>query len=130
VKGHLEYVSIVRKTWAFRAKREQKEAPVHLVSTLSSQVTEGQVSSTVVQKPQEVDPRFEGDCSLVTLVRPDHSRHIELYETLELYSRSCLSSLSVTAIISPRESFVLSAVTGETVSVPLVRVTAGQSVLG
>jgi len=43
-----------------RAEREQKEAPVHLVSTLSSQVTQDQVSSTVVQKPQEVDPRFEG----------------------------------------------------------------------
>jgi len=32
-----------------RAEREQKEAPVHLVSTVSSQVTQGQVSSTVVQ---------------------------------------------------------------------------------
>ena len=41
-----------------RAKREQKEASVQLVSTLSSQVTQGQMS-TVVQKPQEVDPRFE-----------------------------------------------------------------------
>ena len=59
-----------------RAKREQKEAPVHLVSTLPSQVTQGQVNSTVVQKPQEVDPQFEGHCSLVTLVRPDHTRHI------------------------------------------------------
>jgi len=39
---------------------------VHLVSTVSSQVTEGQVSSTVVQKPQEVDPRFEGHCSDLT----------------------------------------------------------------
>jgi len=44
------------------AKREHKEAPVQLVSTLSSQVTEGQVNSTIVQKPQEVDPRFEGHC--------------------------------------------------------------------
>ena len=33
-----------------RAKREQKEVPVQLVSTLSSQVTQGQVSSTVVPK--------------------------------------------------------------------------------
>jgi len=32
------------------AKREQKEAPVQLVSTLSSQVTQGQVSNTVVPK--------------------------------------------------------------------------------
>jgi len=59
-----------------RAKREQKEAPVQLVSTLSSQVTQRQVSSTVVQKPPEVDPRFEGHCSLVTMVRPHHTRHI------------------------------------------------------
>ena len=59
-----------------RAEREQKDAPVQLVSTLSSTVTQDQVNSTVVQKPQEVDPRLEGHCSLVTLVRPDHSRHI------------------------------------------------------
>ena len=59
-----------------RAQREQKEAPVHLVSSLSSQVTQGQVSTTVAQKSQEVDPRFEGHCSLVTIVRPDHTRHI------------------------------------------------------
>jgi len=58
-----------------RAKREEKEAPMQLVSTLSSQVTQGQVNSTVVEKPQEVDPRFEGHCSLVTLVRPDHTSY-------------------------------------------------------
>ena len=51
-----------------RAKREQNEAPVQLASTLSSQVTQGQVSSTVVQ-----NPRLEGHCSLVTLV--DWYRH-------------------------------------------------------
>jgi len=54
----------------------RRKAPVRLVSTLSSQVTQGQVSSTVVQKPQEVDPRFKGHCSLVAVVRPDQSRHI------------------------------------------------------
>jgi len=59
-----------------RAKREQKEAAVQLVSTLFSQVTQGQVSSTEVQKPPEVDPRFEGHCLLVTLVRPDYTYHI------------------------------------------------------
>jgi len=63
-----------------RAEREQKEAPVHLVSTLSSQVTQGQVSTTVVQKPQEVDPRFEGHCSLVTLVIPDHTHNMSHLE--------------------------------------------------
>ena len=57
-------------------EREQKEASVQLVSTLSSQVTEGQVSTTEVQKSPEVDPRFEGHCSLVTMVRPDLTRHI------------------------------------------------------
>ena len=51
-----------------RAEREQKDAPVQLVSTLSYKVTQGQVSSTVVQ-----NPRFEGHCSLVTLV--DWYRH-------------------------------------------------------
>jgi len=58
-----------------RARREQKQASVQLVFTLFSQVTQDEVSSTVVQKPQEVDPRFEGYCSLVTLVTPDHTRH-------------------------------------------------------
>jgi len=94
-----------------RAKREQKEASVQLVSTLSSQVTQGQVSSTVVQKPQEVDPRFEGHCSLVTLVRPDHIRHIvrALRDTGAL--QTLVSQQSVrTAIMSPRERSVLSAV--------------------
>jgi len=51
-----------------RREREQKEASVQLVSTLPSQVTEGQVSTTEVQKSQEVDPRFEGHCLLVTIV--------------------------------------------------------------
>ena len=75
---------LLQETWAhfgcqLRAKqreREQKEPSVQLVSTLSSQVTEGQVSTTVVQKSQEVDPGFEGHCSLVTIVRPDLTRHI------------------------------------------------------
>ena len=74
---------LLKETWAHlgcqlraRREREQKEASVQLVSILSSQVTEGQVSTTVVQKSQEVDPRFEGHCSLVTIVRPDHIRRI------------------------------------------------------
>jgi len=59
-----------------RAERGQKDAPVQLVCTLSSQVIECQVSSTVVQKPQEVDPRFEGHCSLATLVWSDPTTHV------------------------------------------------------
>ena len=54
-----------------RARQEQKDAAVQLVSTLPSPVTQDQVNDAVVQKPQEVDPRFEGNCSLVTLIRPD-----------------------------------------------------------
>jgi len=38
-----------------KREREQKEASVQLVSTLSSQVIEGQVSTTEVQKSPEVD---------------------------------------------------------------------------
>jgi len=59
-----------------RTDRDHKDAPVQLVSTLSSPSTESHMDSAVVPKPQEVDPRFEGHCSLVTLVRPDQSRHI------------------------------------------------------
>ena len=56
-----------------RAGQELEDVPVQLVSTVPSPVTQGDVDSTVVQKPQ---PRFEGHCSLVTLIRPHHSRHI------------------------------------------------------
>jgi len=79
---HLEYVFIVGNMGTSCLLPQsgvlsvRRKAPVRLVSTLSSQVTQGQVSSTVVQKPQEVDPRFKGHCSLVALVRPDQSRHI------------------------------------------------------
>jgi len=54
-----------------RARQEQEDAPVQLMSNLPSPVTQGQVDDAVVQKPQEVDPRFEGNCSLVTLISPD-----------------------------------------------------------
>jgi len=128
-----------------RADREQKEAPVrlvtpstyrrytnnciylsiYLVSTLPSQVTQGQVSTTVVQKSQEVDPRFEGHCSLVTLVRPDHTRHIvrALRETGALQSLVSQQSVSDCDYESTGEFRLILGVTGETASVPLVRVT-------
>jgi len=98
---------------------------VHLVSTLSSQVTEGQVSSTVVQKPQEVDPRFAGHCSLVTLVRPDRSRHIvrALRDTGALQSLVSQQSVTDSDCESPGEFRLIRGVMGETLSVPLVRVT-------
>ena len=67
-------------------EREQNEASVQLVSTLSSQVTEGQVSTTEVQKSPEVDPRFEGHCSLVTIVRPDLTRSdVRFHEILSAW---------------------------------------------
>jgi len=79
MKRHLVYVSIV-KTWTHHVSLSpatgKDDVPVQLVSTVPLPVTQSHVNSTVVQKPQEVDPRFEGHCSLVTLVRPDHSRHI------------------------------------------------------
>jgi len=59
-----------------RARQELEDISVQLVSTVPSPVTQGHVDITVVHKPQEVDARFEGHCSLVTLVRPDHSHHI------------------------------------------------------
>jgi len=112
-----------------RAKREQKEDPVLLVSTLSSQVTQGQVRSTVVQKPQEVDPRFEGHCSLVTLGRPDHTRHIfrALRDTGALQSLMSQQSVSDCDYECTGEFRLIRGVTGETVSVPLVRVTLQSS---
>jgi len=110
-----------------RAEREQKDVPVHLVSTLSSQVTQGQVSSNVLQK-QEVDPRFEGHCSLVTL-RPDHTRHIvrALRDTGALQSLVSQQSISDCHYEPTGEFRLIRGVMGETVSVPLVRVTLQSS---
>jgi len=79
-----------------RARQELENVPVLLVSTVPASVTQGHMDSTVVQKPQEVDPRFEGRCSLVTLIRPDHSCHIvrSLRDTSAL--QSLVSQQSVT----------------------------------
>jgi len=43
-----------------RAGQELEDVPVQLVSTMPSPVTQGDVDSTVVQKPQEVDPVLKG----------------------------------------------------------------------
>jgi len=76
-----------------RTGRDHKEAPVQLVSSPS---TQGHVDNAVVLKPKEVDPRFEGHCSLVTLIRPDQSRQIirALRDTGAL--QSLLSEQSIT----------------------------------
>jgi len=83
----------------------------------------------VVQKPQEVDPRFEGHCSLVTLVRPDHTRHIvsALRDTGASQSLVSQQSVSDCNYESTGEFRLIRGVTGETVSVPLVRVTLQSS---
>ena len=87
------------------------------------------MSTTVVQKSQEVDPRFEGHCSLVTLVRPDHTRHIvrALRDTGALQSLVSQQSVSDCDYESTGEFRLIRGVTGETVSVPLVRVTLQSS---
>jgi len=66
--GHIKFKCPKR-----RAGQEQDDVPVQLVSTVSSPVTQGHVDSSMAHKPHEVDPRFAGQCSLVTLIRPDHS---------------------------------------------------------
>jgi len=79
----------------------------------------------VVPKPQEVDPRFEGHCSLVTLVRPNQSRHIirALRDTGALQSLMSQQSFTDCDYEPTGEFRMIRGVTGETVSVPLVRVT-------
>ena len=115
-----------------KREREQKEASVQLVSTLSSQVNEGQVSTTVVQKSQEVDPRFEGHCSLVTSVRPDHTRHIvrALRDTGALQSLGSQQSVSDCDYESTGEFRLIRGVTDETVSASCPCDFAEQPVLG
>jgi len=96
---------------------------VRLYFVLSSH--SGQVNSSAGQKPQEMDPRFEGHCSLMTLVRPDHTRHIvtALRDTGALQSLESQQSVSDCHYVSTGEFRLIRGVTGETVSVPLVRVT-------
>jgi len=108
-----------------QARLEQDNVPVQLVSTVSLPVMQSHVNSTVVQKPQEVDPRFEGHCSHVTLVRPDHSRHIvqALRDTGALQSLVSQQSVSDCDYESTGKSRLIRSVMGETMSVPLVRVT-------
>ena len=72
-----------------------------------------------------MDPQFEGHCSLVTLVRPDHSRHIvrALRDTGALQPLMSQQSLTDCDYESTGEFHLICGVTGETVSVRLVRVT-------
>jgi len=72
-----------------------------------------------------VDPRFEGHCSLVTLVRPDHSCHIvrALWDIGALQSLVSQQSVSDCNYESTGKSRLIQSVMGETMSVPLVRVT-------
>jgi len=126
-------VTIVKTldTFCLTARNDgkNKDAPVQLVSTLTSSDTQGHRVTAVVSKSQKVDPRYEGHCSLVTLVRPDLSRHIirALRDTSAL--QSLLSEQSVTDCDyeSTGEFRMIRGVTGETVSVPLVRVTLQSS---
>jgi len=102
---------------------------VQLVSTVPSSVTEGHVDSTVVQTPQEVDPRFEGHCSLVTVIRPDHSRHIvrALRDAGALQSVVSKQTASDCDYKSTGKFRLIRSVMGETVSVHLVRETLQSS---
>ena len=112
-----------------RQKHESKDTPVQLVSTLTSSDTQGHRVTAVVSKSQKVDPRYEGHCSLVTLVRPDLSRHIirALRDTGALQSLLSEQSVSDCDYESTGEFRMIRGVTGETVSVPLVRVTLQSS---
>jgi len=76
-----------------------------------------------------VDPRFEGHCSPVTLVRPDHTRHIvrALRYTGALQSLVSQQSVSDCDYESTGEFRMIRGVTSETLSVPLVRVTLQSS---
>ena len=72
----------------------------------------------MVLKPQEVDPRFEGHCSLVTMVRPDNSRRIvrALRDTGVLQSLVSQQSVTDCDNESTGEFRLIHGVTGETVS--------------
>ena len=85
----------------------------------------------MVSKSQKVDPRYEGHCSLVTLVIPDLSRHIirTLRDTGALQSLLSEQSVSDCDYESTGEFRIIRGIPGETVSVPLVRVTLQSSLL-
>ena len=106
-----------------RAKTQQnasENVSVQLVSTLSSAISSEQVS----QKPPDVDPRFEEHCLLVTVIRPDQSRHIvkALRDTGALQSLVSSQFLTDSDYESIGEYRMIRGVTGEIVPVPLVSV--------
>ena len=76
-------------------------------------------------KPQEVDPRFKDHCCPVTLIGPRSSRHMirALRDTGALQSLLSEQSVSECDYESTGEFRMIRGVTGETVSVPFVRVT-------
>jgi len=108
------------------AKQTSKEdSTVHLVSTFTSPHSEVLADSAVAPKPQEVDPRFKDHCCQVTLIGPSSSRRkiCALRDTGVLQSLLSEQSVSECDYESTGEFRMIRGVTGETMSVPLLRVT-------
>jgi len=108
------------------AKQTSKEdSTVHLVSTFTSRHSEGLADSAVAPKQQEVGLRFKDHCCQVTLIGPRSScrKICALRDTGALQSLLSEQSVSECHYESTGEFRMIRSITGETVSVPLVRVT-------
>ena len=108
------------------AKQTSKEdSTVHLVSTFTSPHSEGLADSAVAPKQQEVGLRFKDHCCQVTLIGPRSScrKICALRDTGALQSLLSEQSVSECHYESTGEFRMIRSITGETVSVPLVRVT-------
>jgi len=126
--GHV--ISNCRKRLDRMSGTPSQEAPVQLLSTVprTPDVT-SDAKTAVKQKEPMLDPRFEQHCSPAQLVRPDSSvTHVRLLrDTGALQSLVCSRILTDTDYAPTGEFRLIRGITGEVISVPLVKVTLSGS---
>ena len=107
------------------AKENPDKASVGLVTTELNPKAQAFAEDPVIQKDDEVDPRFKSHCALVTVVAPNCSRHVvrALRDTGALQSLVCSQTVPESDYSLTGEHRLIKGVTGEIVSVPLVSIT-------
>ena len=126
--GHI--LANCRKRLDKLSGKTSEEAPVHLVSTLSKPQAVDVVPDAVFpQKEPSPNPRFERHCIQADLIKPDaSSKRVRLLrDTGALQSLICSQILTDADYVSTGEFRFIRGVTGDIVSVPLVKVTLTSS---
>ena len=97
---------------------------VHLVSTMSTSKQDA-LQTTLSQKDNTIDPRFEQHCVITTITRPDETK----MDVKGLRDTGALQSLVSSHVLTDNdyqltgEYRLIRGVTGDTLSVPLIEVT-------